>query len=51
MLMLAGADIPKGLAIQDPYDTLSFAPTVLRLMGLDTAGLPGPVIQELVSSR
>lgn len=34
--MIAGGDqtgIPKGLAVEQPYDSLSFMPTLLRLMG------------------
>src|SRR5207253_9433076 len=47
-LMFAGGSVPRGLTIQEPYDNLSFAPTVLRLLGRD-AKLPGPAIQELFS--
>lgn len=35
-LMMAGGEktgIPRGLAIEEPYDSLSFMPTVLSLMG------------------
>jgi hypothetical protein len=35
-LMMAGgatSNIPRGLVIEEPYDSLSFVPTVLRLMG------------------
>ena len=45
-LMFAGAGVPHGLTNDEPYDSLSFAPTVLRLLGRD-AKLPGPVIQGL----
>ena len=45
-LMFAGANVPRGMTIDEPYDSLSFAPTVLRLLGRD-AKLPGPVIQGL----
>jgi hypothetical protein len=53
VLMLAGgADtgIPRHLEVEEPYDSLNFAPTILRLMGLDrdAAGLPGRVIPEVV---
>ena len=50
-LLFAGGSktgIPRGLRIAEPYDGLSFAPTVLKLAG--KAGdkpLPGPVIEEL----
>jgi hypothetical protein len=50
-LLFAGGKktgIPRGLRISEPYDTLSFAPTVLKLAGKpEYARLPGPVIQEL----
>ena len=51
-LMLAGPGIPQGMAMEQPYDTLSFYPTILRLTGLATSvqveSYPGRVIQELV---
>jgi hypothetical protein len=51
-LMLAGGGLPAGLAIDHPYDSLSFYPTVLRLTGLatgvQTSEYPGPVIEELL---
>lgn len=63
--MIAGGErtnIPRGLAVTEPYDSLSFAPTILTLMGrLDAEGnptaelrakgfekFPGKVIKELV---
>ena len=49
-LMLAGGErtgIPQGLDVQEPYDTLSFIPTVFALTGqLDEQGLPGPALRE-----
>jgi hypothetical protein len=45
--MAAGAGIPEGLDIEQPYDSLSVAPTLLELMGLPN-NLPGPVISELL---
>lgn len=54
-LLLAGGGrtgIPRGLRISDHYDTLSFAPTVLKLVG--SSGyrqLPGPVIEELFGDQ
>ncbi len=52
VLMLAGgADtgIPRDLVIQEPYDSLSFVPTILKLMGKneDARKLPGRPIEEL----
>jgi arylsulfatase A-like enzyme len=53
-LLLAGAGIPQGLQIQEPYDSLSFVPTLLRLIGREPATkgykFPGPVIEELFSA-
>jgi hypothetical protein len=53
VLMLAGgADtgVPRNLVIEEPYDSLSFVPTVLELMGLprETPPLPGRPIRELM---
>jgi hypothetical protein len=51
VLLFAGgkdAGIPAGLRIETPYDSLSFVPTILKLMGRAEPDLPGPVIQELV---
>ena len=52
VLMLAGGEttgIPPGLVIDEPYDSLSFVPTILSLMGLSqqAAHLPGKPIREL----
>ncbi|MET0648246.1 MAG: alkaline phosphatase family protein [Pyrinomonadaceae bacterium] len=47
-LMLAGGDatrIPRGLSIDEPYDSLSFMPTMLTLTGqLETDARPVPVL-------
>jgi len=52
VLMLAGGEqtgIPKNFVIEEPYDSLSFVPTLLSLMGLpDASHLPGKPIQELL---
>ena len=49
-LIAGGSDtgIPRGLRIETPYDSLSFVPTILTLMGRPEPDLPGPVIEELV---
>jgi hypothetical protein len=52
VLMLAGGDetgIPRGLVIDEPYDNLSFVPTILNLMGhhQEANQLPGRIIREL----
>ena len=49
-LMFAGGSktgVPRGLLIDEPYDNLSFMPTVLRLMGkVDDQGRPTPELLE-----
>lgn len=49
-LMIAGGEktgIPRGLAIEEPYESLSFAPTILRLMGkVNEKGEPIPDLYE-----
>jgi len=55
VLMLAGGDatgIPRGLVVDEPYDSLSFVPTILNLMGLrqEANHLPGRPIRELQQS-
>ena len=50
--MISGGNetgIPRGLLIDHPYDSLSLAPSVLRLVGkADEAPIArGPVIREL----
>jgi len=50
VLMAAGGNIPPGLVIDRPYDSLSFVPTLLALLGrLRNGSYPGPVIEELTS--
>ena len=48
-LMLAGGErtgIPRGLEVTAPYDSLSFVPTVLALIGgLDADGQPVPTLK------
>ena len=52
VLMFAGGGVPKGRAVERPYDSLSFAPTVLELMGRkENRGMPGPLIEELFPGR
>jgi hypothetical protein len=51
VLLIAGGKetgLPKGLRIETPYDSLSFVPTILSLMGKEEPALPGPVIAELL---
>jgi len=51
LLVAGGKDtgIPQGLRVPTPYDSLSFVPTILTMLGRPEPGLPGPVIQELVA--
>ena len=53
VLMMEGAGIPQGLAVDRPYDSLSFAPTVMMLAGKEPPGLlpswaSGPFIEEVL---
>ena len=53
VLMLAGGSgtgIPRAMVIEEPYDSLSFVPTILELMGFprETPPLPGRPIRELL---
>ena len=49
--MIAGGaktGIPRGFTIDEPYDSLSFAPTLLRLMGkIDDENRPVPELYEM----
>ena len=50
VLMLAGGEgtgIKRGVVVEDPYDSLSFMPSILHLMGKDEPDLPGPLIEGL----
>jgi hypothetical protein len=56
VLMLAGGSesgIPRGMTIEEPYDSLSFVPTVLQLMGFprEIPPLPGRPIRELFPTK
>ena len=46
--MFAGGDatrVPRGLAVEEPYDSLSFAPTILALTGqIEDGTRPVPVL-------
>ncbi len=53
VLLVAGGrstGISRGRHVETPYDSLSFAPTILALMGRDEPDLPGPVIEELMTA-
>ena len=53
LLFAGGADtgIPRHRQIQEPYDSLSFVPTILDLMGMhaEAAKLPGRPVQEVLT--
>jgi len=55
LLFAGGADtgVPHHQEIQEPYDSLSFVPTILELMGkhADAAKLPGHAIQEVLPAN
>jgi Type I phosphodiesterase / nucleotide pyrophosphatase len=50
LLVAGGKDtgIPQRLRVETPYDGLSFAPTILKLMGRPEPDLPGALIKELL---
>jgi hypothetical protein len=67
-LMFAGGSktgIPRGLTVEEPYDGMSFAPTILRLMGkigednqpvpelydLGFRKFPGRVVREVIAPK
>ena len=43
--------VPRGRVVDQPYDSLSFAPTLLRLLDMESRPadpvMPGPVVQEI----
>jgi hypothetical protein len=53
LLLAGGADtgIPRHRKVQEPYDSLSFVPTILDLMGMqsEAAKLPGRPIEEVLA--
>ena len=50
VLMFSGTRVPPSLSIDRPYDSLSFVPTLLSLLGRPLENTwPGPVISELLS--
>jgi hypothetical protein len=50
MLFAGGAEtgLPKGLREEEPYDSLSLVPTLLKLMDKTEPSLPGPLIESIV---
>jgi len=55
LLFAGGADtgVPHHQEIQEPYDSLSFVPTILELMGMhaEASQLPGHAIQEVLPAN
>jgi hypothetical protein len=54
LLMLAGGEetpVRRGLVVEEPYDSLSFVPTILEMMGKnkDARLLPGRPVRELLA--
>jgi hypothetical protein len=51
--MMAGAGVPRGVSVETPCDSLSFVPTLLKLMGAaagDLAAYPGRPIELNVAA-
>jgi len=51
VFMLAGADVPAGLRVEQPYDSLNFVPTLQALLGRPVESYPAPPISEAVAVR
>jgi hypothetical protein len=51
VLMFAGAGVPAGLRIEEPYDSLNFVPAALALLGQATDGYPAAPIPELAAAK
>jgi anthranilate phosphoribosyltransferase len=51
VFMLAGAGVPAGLRVEEPYDSLNFVPTLLELLGRPVDRYPGAPIREIVSGE
>jgi Type I phosphodiesterase / nucleotide pyrophosphatase len=53
VFMLAGGDetgLPRNMVVDEPYDSLSFVPTILELLGqhAEVENLPGRPVHELI---
>jgi hypothetical protein len=50
MLFAGGVEtgVPKGLREEEPYDSLSLVPTLLKLLDKAEPSLPGPLIESIV---
>ena len=49
VFMLAGSDVPAGLRVEQPYDSLNFVPTLQALLGRPAATYPAPPVGEVVT--
>ncbi|MEO8026907.1 MAG: alkaline phosphatase family protein [Bryobacteraceae bacterium] len=50
--MMAGPDLPHAVRIEEPYDSLSFLPTILRLIGKQPLRpLAGRPVDEILDGR
>jgi hypothetical protein len=49
VFMLAGADVPAGLRVERPYDSLNFVPTLQALLGCPVESYPAPPVREVVA--
>jgi hypothetical protein len=49
VFMLAGADVPAGLRVEQPYDSLNFVPTLQALLGRPVERHPAPPVGEVVA--
>ena len=51
VFMLAGAGVPAGLRVEQPYDSLSFVPTLLALLGRPIENYPAPPVSEVLTKH
>ncbi len=50
VFMLAGAGVPSGLRVEQPYDSLNFVPTLAALLGWSVESYPAPPIPEVMAA-
>jgi hypothetical protein len=48
VFMLAGAGVPAGLRVEQPYDSLNVAPTLLALLGRPVESYAAPPVVEVL---
>jgi hypothetical protein len=49
VFMLAGAGVPTGLRVEQPYDSINFVPTLEALLGRPVENYPAPPVGEVVA--